>query len=39
MHQIGYINELLKKFKLEKCKPSKNLKPNENHEFKAIKFH
>ncbi|KAG4097377.1 hypothetical protein H8356DRAFT_1353926 [Neocallimastix lanati (nom. inval.)] len=33
-----YINELLKTFKLEKCKPTKNLKPIENHELKALKF-
>jgi len=38
MHQLGYINELLKKFKLEKCKPIKNLMPIESHELKAIKF-
>jgi hypothetical protein len=38
MHQLGYINGLLKTFKLEKCKSTKTLKPIENHELKTKKF-
>jgi len=38
MQQLGYTNELLKKFKLEKFKRTKNLKQIENHDLKAIKF-
>jgi len=39
MHQLGYINELLKKFNLEKCKPTKNLMPIESHELLNLMKH